>query len=102
MSRCLELVKLGPLLPEVAQATGLDFDGKIVWQKNLQKEYGKDTLWWDLGTSPVLTKDLVVVACMQSGESYLVGLDKKTGKVVWQPQSIRRIFLAQQDSRGET
>jgi outer membrane protein assembly factor BamB len=61
----------------------VDFDGKVVWQKNLQDEYGKDTLWWDLGTSPVLTRDLVVVACMQSGPSYLAGFDKKTGDVVW-------------------
>ncbi len=60
-----------------------DFDGKVVWQMNLQKEYGEDTLWWDLGTSPVLTKDNVVVAVMQTGPSYLVALNKKSGKVAW-------------------
>jgi len=61
----------------------LNKDGKIVWQKNLQKIYGEDTLWWDLGTSPVLTKDLVVIACMQSDNSYIVAFDKATGKEVW-------------------
>ena len=61
----------------------LDFDGKIVWRKNLQDLYGEDSLWHDLGTSPVLTQDLVVVACMLTGPSYLVGLDKLTGEVVW-------------------
>lgn len=60
-----------------------DFDGKLVWQLNLQKEYGEDTLWWDLGTSPVLTKDNVVVAVMQTGPSYLVAINKKSGKVAW-------------------
>lgn len=60
-----------------------DFDGKVAWHVNLQKEYGADTLWWDLGTSPVLTKDNVVVAVMQTGPSYLVALNKKTGKVAW-------------------
>ena len=42
----------------------LDFDGKVVWKKNLQEKYGEDTLWWDLGTSPMLTKNHVVIACM--------------------------------------
>jgi outer membrane protein assembly factor BamB len=61
----------------------LDFAGKILWQKNLQQLYGPDTLWWDLGTSPVLTKDLVVVAVMHDKPSYLVGFDKQTGEVIW-------------------
>jgi outer membrane protein assembly factor BamB len=61
----------------------VDFAGKTVWQTNLQKEYGEDTLWWDLGTSPVLTKDNCVVAVMQTGPSYLVALNKATGKVAW-------------------
>ena len=55
--------------------------GKIVWQTNLQKEFGEDTLWWDLGTSPVLTEKDVVVACMQTGPSYLAAFDKTTGKL---------------------
>jgi outer membrane protein assembly factor BamB len=61
----------------------LDYQGQIVWQKNLQDLYGEDTLWWDLGTSPVLTKDLVVVACIHSGPSYLVGLEKDSGEIAW-------------------
>ncbi len=58
----------------------LDYAGKIVWQHNLQKLYGEDTLWWDLGTSPVLTKECVVVAVMQTGPSYLAAFDKKSGE----------------------
>ncbi|MEM7392260.1 MAG: PQQ-binding-like beta-propeller repeat protein, partial [Verrucomicrobiota bacterium] len=63
----------------------VDFSGKTVWKINLQKKYGEDTLWWDLGTSPVLTEDLVVVACMQSdpSPSYIAGFSKKDGKEVW-------------------
>lgn len=61
----------------------LDMAGKTVWQHNLQKLYGADTLWWDLGTSPVLTKDHVVVACMHSGPSYVVAYDKTSGKQAW-------------------
>lgn len=61
----------------------LDLEGNLVWQKNLQEMYGKDTLWWDLGTSPVLTEKYVVVAVMQTGPSYLVALEKESGKVAW-------------------
>lgn len=61
----------------------LDFAGKIVWQQNLQSLYGEDTLWWDLGTSPVLTKDGVVVAVMHSGPSYLAAFGKQNGKLLW-------------------
>lgn len=61
----------------------VDLKGKIVWQTNLQDKYGEDTLWWDLGTSPVLTKAHCVVTVMQTGPSYLVAFEKGTGKVAW-------------------
>jgi outer membrane protein assembly factor BamB len=61
----------------------VDLAGKTVWHVNLQEKYGQDRLNWDLGTSPVLTKDLVVVAVMHQGPSYLVALNKTTGEVVW-------------------
>ena len=61
----------------------LDFDGNVLWHKNLQQEFAEDTLWWDLGTSPVLTEDALVVACVQSGPSYVVAFGKTTGDVVW-------------------
>jgi outer membrane protein assembly factor BamB len=61
----------------------VDFRGSTVWHVNLQKNYGEDTLWWDLGTSPVLTKDCVVVAVMHTGPSYLAGFHKESGNEVW-------------------
>lgn len=61
----------------------LDLTGVIVWQHNLQELFGEDTLWWDLGTSPVLTEDNVVVAVMHSGPSYLAAFNKATGKQAW-------------------
>jgi outer membrane protein assembly factor BamB len=58
-------------------------DGAVVWQTNLQERFGKDTLWWDLGTSPVLSKKAVIIAVMQEGPSYLVAFDRTTGKELW-------------------
>ncbi|GIW93575.1 MAG: hypothetical protein KatS3mg110_1616 [Pirellulaceae bacterium] len=61
----------------------LDFNGSLLWHKNLQQLYGEDTLWWDLGTSPVLTSKYVVVACIHSGPSYLAAFEKTTGNLAW-------------------
>lgn len=61
----------------------LDFDGQELWRVNLQQLYGPDTLWWDLGTSPVLADDRVIVAVMQTGDSYVVALDLANGDVLW-------------------
>lgn len=58
-------------------------NGEVRWQTNLQDRYGEDTLWWDLGSSPMLTQNAVVLAVMQSGPSYLVAFDKQSGDVVW-------------------
>ena len=61
---------------------GLDFDGKVLWQTNLS-EYGKDSLYWDFGTSPILTKKHVIVALMRERNSWLIAFEKGTGKVAW-------------------
>lgn len=61
----------------------VDWQGNKLWQCNLQDEYGPDTLWWDLGTSPVLADGKVIVAIMQAGPSWLVARDAATGKEVW-------------------
>jgi len=58
-------------------------DGAVVWKTNLQERFGEDTLWWDLGTSPVLTKQAVVVAVMQSGPSYLAAFARASGELLW-------------------
>jgi len=61
----------------------LDLQGNEKWQLNLQKKYGEDKLWWDLGTSPVLANGNAIIAVMNAGEGYLVALDLETGEVAW-------------------
>ncbi|SMP61953.1 Outer membrane protein assembly factor BamB, contains PQQ-like beta-propeller repeat [Neorhodopirellula lusitana] len=58
-------------------------DGTKVWSVNLQEEFGEDTLWWDLGSSPLLVDSMVVIPVMQTGPSYLVAFDLATGKQLW-------------------
>jgi outer membrane protein assembly factor BamB len=61
----------------------LNFEGKILWQANLVERYGRDTLYWDYGTSPVLTEKDVVIARMHHGDSYVAAFDKSTGALHW-------------------
>jgi outer membrane protein assembly factor BamB len=62
---------------------GLDMSGKLLWKTNLQERFGRDTLYWDLGTSPVITEKDVVVAVMHKGKSYVAAFEKSSGEVSW-------------------
>ncbi|MCA9260767.1 MAG: PQQ-binding-like beta-propeller repeat protein, partial [Planctomycetales bacterium] len=65
--------------------------GVVRWSRNIQKDHGPDTLWWDLGTSPVLVDGKLVVAVMQEGESYIVALGTADGELAWkQPRQYQR------------
>lgn len=61
----------------------VDSTGHVKWTVNVQDKYGQDSLWWDLGSSPLLTDNAIVVVVMQTGPSYLVVFDKKTGDELW-------------------
>ena len=61
----------------------VDMDGKIRWQMNLIERFGPEILYWDHGTSPVLTKRHVVMARIHQGDSWLAAFDKETGKLAW-------------------
>ncbi len=59
-----------------------DFEGKLIWSRDL----GDFTMrsGWGPASSPVLYKDLIIQTCDQeTGESFIVALDKKTGEIVW-------------------
>ena len=61
----------------------LDMQGKELWQDNVIERYGPIKLYWDHGTSPVVTSKYVVQAVMNQRSSYLVAFDKATGEVAW-------------------
>lgn len=61
----------------------VEFDGRIRWKSNLVDRFGEADLFWDHGTSPVLTEQHVVMARMHGGESWLAGFDKLTGELSW-------------------
>jgi len=59
-----------------------DFDGKLIWKASPGKI---GTFGMGAGTSPVLFENTVILQCdEENGEkSFIVALDKKTGKEVW-------------------
>lgn len=61
----------------------VDLAGKVRWQTNLVERFGPDTLFWDHGTSPVVTERHVIMTRMHQGESWLAAFDKQTGEIAW-------------------
>lgn len=57
-----------------------DFDGREVWRRDL----GKQQHTWGYGSSPVLHGDRVFLNFGPGERAFLVALDKKTGKTLWQ------------------
>jgi len=64
-----------------------DFDGKEVWVRDIQKEYGRFVLNWGYASSPLLYDDSLYVQVVHgmrgAATSYLLRVDKATGKIIW-------------------
>jgi outer membrane protein assembly factor BamB len=73
------------------QLIALDMAGKLVWEKNLVKEYGPFNINWGHASSPVVVKDLLVLQCYHPGATYLLGLEASTGKVRWKVDGARNV-----------
>ena len=65
------------------QVVALDRSGAIVWQRHLAQENGAFDIQWGHGSSPVLYRDLLILLCDQPARSYLLAIDKTTGKERW-------------------
>jgi outer membrane protein assembly factor BamB len=65
------------------QLAALDRDGAIVWQRHLGNEYAPFDIQWGHGSSPIVYGDTVILLCDHPTASYLVALDKRTGKERW-------------------
>ena len=60
-------------------------DGKIVWQRSLQSDFGGSLPIWSFRESPLIDGDKLI--CTPGGEdATVVALEKLTGKTIWQCQ----------------
>jgi len=64
---------------------------KPVWQKNLLSDYGGKKPTWAVAQSPLLYKDLVIVA-PQSASVGVVALEKATGQERWRSAGIGAMY----------
>ena len=63
---------------------GFDFEGRELWSRDLEKEYGPFGLQWGYGSSPLLEGDTVYVQVLHgsntSAPSYFLGIDAGSGR----------------------
>jgi outer membrane protein assembly factor BamB len=67
-----------------------DMDGKEVWKRNLQSDYGEFGLNWGYASSPLLHSGRLIIQVLHGNNtddpSYLVALDAATGRELWRKE----------------
>lgn len=76
---------------------GFNFAGKKLWSRNIQKDYGSFAFLWTFASSPLLYDGRLYLQVLQrdtavgkqgfkdkKNESYLLAMNPKTGKTLWQ------------------
>jgi outer membrane protein assembly factor BamB len=61
----------------------VELDGTVRWRTNLVQQFGPAKLFWDHGTSPVVTQRHLVFTRMHDGDSWLAAFDKQSGEIAW-------------------
>lgn len=61
----------------------LELDGRVRWKQNLTERFGAERLFWDQGSSPVVTDRFVILSRMHQGDSWIAAFDKQTGELKW-------------------
>ena len=61
----------------------LSREGEPLWRRSLTEDLGEYKILWGMATSPILFKDCIFIACMHAGPSYVLAVDKLTGKDLW-------------------
>jgi len=79
-----------------------DFEGKEVWARNIQQDYGRFGLQWGYASSPLLFEDSLYVQVLHGmltdDPSYLLRIDKMTGKTRWRVNRLTRARFESPDA----
>ncbi|MEZ6065325.1 MAG: hypothetical protein R3B90_06365 [Planctomycetaceae bacterium] len=65
---------------ETGNLVALTHDGESLWQRSLTEEYGPFESTIGLATSPCQTDDKLFLLIDHEGPSYLLAVDKRTGR----------------------
>lgn len=79
---------------ETGDVVALSHAGKELWRRALTKDYGEFESTIGLAASPLLTADAVILLIDHEGPSYVLALDKKTGKTLWKTERTSRVSYA--------
>ena len=64
-----------------------DFKGTELWMRDIQKDYGRFGLNWGYASSPLLHEGALYVQVLHGMKtddpSYVLRIDRKTGKTMW-------------------
>ena len=79
-----------------------DFSGKELWGRDIQADYGRFGLQWGYASSPLLFEDSLYVQVLHGmhtdDPSYLLRIDKATGKTVWRVLRMTRARFESPDA----
>ncbi len=76
---------------ESGNVLALDHQGQPLWSRDLVADYGPFKCNHGLGSSPVLTRNAVVLLIEHEGPSYLLAVDKATGATRWKSDHASRV-----------
>jgi outer membrane protein assembly factor BamB len=76
------------------ELAAFDLDGKPLWNRNIEKDYGDFAFQWTFSSSPLLFEGRLYLPVLQrdqpvhnrgkeGGESYLLCIDPNSGKTLW-------------------
>ena len=78
------------------EVAAFDLEGKKLWQRSLQKDYGPFSYQWTYGASPTIFQNQVLIQVLRRdvpvhgrgwtdkpNESYVLALEPQTGKELW-------------------
>lgn len=81
---------------------GFDFSGNEVWARDIQADYGRFGLNWGYASSPLLYEDALYVQVLHGMKtkdpSYVLRIDKKTGKTIWRVERPTQAIVESPDS----
>jgi outer membrane protein assembly factor BamB len=79
-----------------------DFGGKEIWTRDIQKDYGRFGLNWGYASSPLLHEDALFVQVLHGMKtddpSYLLRIDKASGKTLWRVERPTKAIRESPDS----
>jgi outer membrane protein assembly factor BamB len=86
---------------ETGNLAAFTHDGEVVWQRSLVADYGKFLGNHGVGSSLAVTADTVVVLIDHDGPSYLLAVDKATGRTKWKQDRPQKLSWSSPIVAGE-